>query len=205
MVFLSVSPPRPRSRSGSPSANTAGTPAAPCLTSSWAMSIISAFSARTSVGSVTHLVSPRTRPRSSRQVSRPPSVGSALPSGWGSALTPPPPWALSWWPWDGGGAVWGPSRWVTLQVHLPSPRSHLQTVSVQGARLPNASQVPDASTRPCGCGWLLCSSQLCRQRPPKGAARACSGVCACAHACVTLQDCLHQEKRSHTSSSFLNS
>lgn len=58
----------PCSRSGSMSTSTIATPAAQCLTSLWVMSTTSASSARTSVVSVTHQVSPRTQLESSRQV-----------------------------------------------------------------------------------------------------------------------------------------
>lgn len=61
-------PPCPHSRSGSMSTNTIATPAVQCRILSWAMSTISESSARTSVVSVTHLVSPRTQRESSRQV-----------------------------------------------------------------------------------------------------------------------------------------
>lgn len=80
-------------RSGSPSTNITAKPAVLCLTSSWAMNTISAFSVRTFVGSVNPLASPRTRPKSSRQVPAP-SVGSSphyqLESDRDSSAPPPP-------------------------------------------------------------------------------------------------------------------
>ena len=94
-----------------------------------------------------------------------------------SSDPPPPGFRVGGaWCWRRGGR--GQSGSIPSQVHLPSPRYDPQVARVQGARLPNGPQVPDASVRPGGGGWLRCSSQLCRERPPKGAARVC--------VCVTL-------------------
>lgn len=68
MSLPSLVPPCPHSRSGSMSTNTIATPAVRCPISSWATSTTSGSSARTSVVSVTHLVSPRTQLESSSQV-----------------------------------------------------------------------------------------------------------------------------------------